>query len=461
MLVLCLGVLLSGCGKDDGGSGAAADDGGRGALDGVGASSAGGSTTAGGAGGSTASSTGGVSTNGTGGAAAAVGQGTADTGGATAAGGEGAGNAGAADTGGASGSSGQAGTAEGRPDLLDVIPGTFGFGYSSFSAVRSWPPTVSASHGINWNYLYWYHLHTASDEVLPARLTEAEEQGVMPVLTHYQLLDRGTAAGYVGDNEWDVVIQAVQDADLMRAYFDNVQALMQGCSDFGSYVIFQTEPDSTTWLRQYHTGQTSDANDGTVAVAASGHPDLSDLPDTIAGYVQALVRLRDRYAPDHVYLGLCVFDNENGWNPDDSVTFIQSFNTEVDVLFTHHVVKYSTRDEGWWDAFSETDQNRFIEWIDTISSATGLRYIHWQTVIGSADYGLMPDYPTVERISPLVAAGSIANLFDLYSLDGPPHSQPWHGYSSSPPPDHPAYNSLAMLAERLSAYYASPIPIPR
>ena len=365
--------------------------------------------------------------------------------------------------GGAAGGSGgdPSGGTGGRPDILDVVPAYFGFGYSSFSATRSWPPTVRESHGIRWNFLYWYHLNTASDEVLPARLSEAQEQGVIPVLTHYQLLDRGTDAGYTGDEEWDVVIQAVQDADVMRGYYDNVQALMEGAADFGTYLIFQTEPDSTTWLRQYHTGETWDANNGAVAVASSGHPDLADLPDTIAGYAQALVRLRDRYAPDNVYLGLCLFDNENGWNADDSVTFMESLGTEFDVLFTHHIVKYATRDEGWWDAFSQEDQDRFVEWIRTITTATGLRYIHWQTVIGAEDYGLMPDYPAVERISPLVDAGSIANLYDLYSLDGPPHSQPWHGYSSSPPEDHPAYNSLDKLAERLGAYYQAPISIPR
>ena len=225
--------------------------------------------------------------------------------------------------------------------------------------------------------------------------------------------------------------------------------------------IFQTEPDSTTWLRQYHTDETQDATNGYAAVAASGHPDLADLPDTIAGYAQGLVRLRDLYAPDKVFMGLCIFDNENGYNPDDSVTFIESLGTRFDLAFTHHVVKYTTKDEGWWDAYSETDQARFVTWIDTISKATGLRYVHWQTVIGAADYGLMPDYPNEERITPLVEAGSIANLFDLYTLDGPPHSQPWHGYSTSPPADHPAYNSLDKLAERLGAYYADPIELPR
>ncbi len=348
-----------------------------------------------------------------------------------------------------------------RPDILDVVPPYFGFGYSSFSAVRSWPPTVKESDGINWNFLYWYHLEGADGTVLPARLAEAAENDVIPVLTHYQLLDRGRAAGYDGEQEWDVVIQAVQDANLMRSYFDNVQELMAVSAEHNGYVIFQTEPDSTTWLRQYHTDETWDASNGYVAVAASGHPDLADLPDTIAGYAQGLVRLRDRYAPDNVFVGLCIFDNENGYNPDDSVAFIESLGAQFDLLFTHHVIKYETKNEGWWDAYSETDQARFVSWIDTISKATGLRYIHWQTVIGASDYGLMPDYPNEERITPLVEAGSIANLFDLYSLDGPPHSQPWHGFSTSPPASHPAYNSLDRLVERLGAYYESPIPLPR
>lgn len=317
----------------------------------------------------------------------------------------------------------------GRPELLEILPNHFSFGFSSFSATRAWPPEVSASHGIDWTFLYWYHLVVADDTVLPARMREAKEQGVVPVLTHYQLLDRGTAAGYTGAEEWDVVTQAVEDPGLMREYYDNVQSIMETAATLGGPLIFQTEPDSTTFLRQYHTGGSHHADDGRVAVAASGHPDLQDLPDTIAGYMQALVRLRDLYAPSDVYVGLCIFDNENGYNPDDSVLFVSSLNADVDVLFTHHVIKYSTRDEGWWDAYSETDQQRFLEWIGAITSATGLRYIHWQVVIGSADYGMMPNYPAEERISDLVAAGSIAALFDLYRLDGPPHSQPWHGYS--------------------------------
>ena len=347
-----------------------------------------------------------------------------------------------------------------RPPIETILPGYFGFGVSSFGGVLEWPGQVKQSHGINWNFLYWYQLKDATQWYLETKLQRAADLGAIPVITHYQLLDRGTAAGYTGAQEWDVVIQAVQDPSVMRGYYDNVQWVLQTAAAFGQPTIFQTEPDSTTWLRMFHTGGTNDANNGYVAVAASGHPDLADLPNTIAGHMQALVRLRDLYAPDNVYMGLCEFDNANGYDPEYSVTFLQSLGSQWDVLFTHHVIKYSTKDYGWWDAYSPTDQERFLTWINTITSATGLKYIHWQTVIGASDYGMMPDYPAQERISDLVAAGSIGCLFDLYTLDGPPHSQPWHGYTTSPPPEHPAYNSLDKLAERLQRYYQAPIPIP-
>ncbi|MBN2369071.1 MAG: hypothetical protein JXO72_01135 [Vicinamibacteria bacterium] len=347
----------------------------------------------------------------------------------------------------------------GRPPIESVLPGYYGFGVSSFGCCLDWPGQVKASHGIQWNYLYWYQLMGANQWYLETKLQRAHDLGAIPVITHYQLLERGQQAGHTGENDWDVVIQAVQNAAVMREYYDNVQWVMQIAAASGYPAIFQTEPDSTTWLRLFHTGGTNDAGNGYAAVAASGHPDLSGLPNTIAGYAQALVRLRDIHAPNNVYMGLCEFDFRNGQNPEHSVTFIQSMNAQWDVLFTDKIIKYSTRDCGWWDAFSQTDQDRFLTWISAITGATGLKYISWQTVIGAADYGLMPDFPAQQRISPLVSAGAVGCLFDLQTLNGPPHSTPAHGYMCSPPVDHPAYNSLDRLAERLQRYYEAPIHV--
>lgn len=347
-----------------------------------------------------------------------------------------------------------------RPPLLSILPSYFAFGYSYYWDSREWPP-LAKKRGVDWTYMYWYQTIKADETVLPDRLAEAKANDVLPVLTHYQILDRAWAKGYKAKQEWDVITQAVVDKTLMREYFDDVQALMEEIGDHSGYLIFQTEPDTTTWLRQYHTGGTSDATQGHVAVSETGHPDLVDLPNTVSGYVRAIVRLRDLYAKNNVYIGLCLFDNENGHNPEASVKFLQTLGTRPDVLFTHHVVKYSNRKDGWWDDYSEQDQKRFLNWLRTITQATGLRYIHWQTTIGPADHGLMPDYPNEERISDLVAAGSIGNLIDVFKLKGPPHSQPWHGFSTSPPKGHPAYNSLNKLEERLKRYFDQPIPLPQ
>jgi hypothetical protein len=363
------------------------------------------------------------------------------------------------DSGGASGTAGGgAGSGGGSAALLAVLPNRFGFGVASFGSTLQWPIDVQAATEIQFDYLYWYQNMDSSLDFLMKKIQRANDLGALPVITHYQLLDRSKAAGFTGAAQKDIVLQGVEDAGVMLGYFDNVQMVMETAATAGGPMIFQTEPDSTTWLRMFHTGDTHDATMGHVAVAESGHPDLADLPDTIAGYAQALVRLRDLYAPN-VFMGLCEFDNRDGMNPEHSVTFIQSLGTEFDVLFTHHTVKYSTKDAGWWDAYDDVAQQRFLTWISTITGATGLKYIHWQTEIGASDYGIMPDYPSAERITPLIAAGSIGVLFDLYSMTGPPHHQPAHGYAVSPPTDHPAYNSLDELQERLEGYFAAPLTL--
>jgi hypothetical protein len=55
------------------------------------------------------------------------------------------------------------------------------------------------------------------------------------------------------------------------------------------------EPDLWGHLQQQASGD--DASTVRAAVASSGDPTLDGLPDTAAGFAQAVVRLRDREAP--------------------------------------------------------------------------------------------------------------------------------------------------------------------
>jgi hypothetical protein len=66
----------------------------------------------------------------------------------------------------------------GRPPIETVLPGHYGLGVSSFSCCLDWPAEVKASHGIQWNYLYWYQLVGASQWYLETKLQRARATSV-------------------------------------------------------------------------------------------------------------------------------------------------------------------------------------------------------------------------------------------------------------------------------------------
>lgn len=143
----------------------------------------------------------------------------------------------------------------------------------SFSTVRAWPETVKASDGINGSYLYWYQLASADDTVLPARLAEAAEKSVIPVLPHYQLLNRGRETGFDGDQEWDVVIQAAEDAELMRAYFESPRVQLARQVDRAAQrllrIAHHTASRTTPWAQALRAGS-APALLATVELSTSG-----------------------------------------------------------------------------------------------------------------------------------------------------------------------------------------------
>ncbi len=243
----------------------------------------------------------------------------------------------------------------------------------------------------------------------------------------------------------------------MKEYLDDVKAIMEVCAAFGKPVSFKSEPDAWNFWMLMYADKTHDATKAAAAVNSSGHPDAAGLPDTVAGFAQALIRLRDRYAPKNVYMGLCAFDFRASRNPQHTVTWVNSMDAAWDILFECSVAKYSTGGDGWWDAFDEGAQKRYLNWLGTVTTGTGLKYLQWQLIIGPSDYGLLPNFPAEERVSGLIASGCVGALFDLFKLEGPPHSQQQHGSTAVPPPEHPGYSSVGALANRLGAYYRNPL----
>jgi hypothetical protein len=123
--------------------------------------------------------------------------------------------------------------AQAAPPFCADVGNSLAFGVSSFGSVRDWAPQAKAQYGADFRFIYVYILadgmtDPANFETWYVRpfLDAAEQMGATPVCTFYQLLDIGKAAGMQGE-EAAIVQQVLQDAGLMRTYFDNFVWLLQ------------------------------------------------------------------------------------------------------------------------------------------------------------------------------------------------------------------------------------------
>src|SRR5205823_5517528 len=119
----------------------------------------------------------------------------------------------------------------------------------------------------------------------------------------------------------------------------------------------------------------------TAKVAATGLPELADLPDNAAGLARAVVRLRDLYAPNVILgyslsiwgTGVDILDSDPS-NPevDALATRAGKFYTSLQAPFDISFAEFSDRDAGfkqyvdgygqrlWWNAADFDRHARFL-----------------------------------------------------------------------------------------------------
>lgn len=78
-------------------------------------------------------------------------------------------------------------------------------------------------------------------------------------------------------------------------YHDDLRLALRQMAEGERRVVLHVEPDLWGFAQQRNG---DDAARTPAAVASSGDPELAGLPDTLAGFAQAVVRLRDRHAPN-------------------------------------------------------------------------------------------------------------------------------------------------------------------
>ena len=262
---------------------------------------------------------------------------------------------------------------------------------------------------------------------------DSRAAGIVPVFTYYMMAQSSPGAG---SGEAAGITANVTNAATMKAYFEDLRLFFQRAGATNTPVTLHVEPDLWGFLQQQATN--NDATRVTVRVASSGMTELSGLPNNLAGFAQAIVLLRDRYA-SNVTLGYHVSTWGTGTdialaNPsnaevdrlaDKAASFYESLGADFDILFA----EFTDRDAGfkqaiygdggasWWD---EADFNRFARFLGRIVDTTDKRVVLWQIPMGNTLMWAMNNtwnHYQDNRVQWLLGEGASANL-SLYQDAG-------------------------------------------
>jgi hypothetical protein len=224
---------------------------------------------------------------------------------------------------------------------------------------------------------------------------ESVAAGITPVFIYYQLLQSNPAGGDEGTADRS----NLKNTSTMAAYWADVTLLFTHLGAYSSKIVVDIEPDLWGYIQQASTGD----NGASVAaaVASSGNVDLAGMPNNAAGFAQAFVLLRNKYAPN-VLLGYEL--SMWGTNTDPlyqniplnqidplaarSTAFQQSLGASFDLVFTDPAdrdaafkqIIYGDGGASWWDA---TDYQRFDQYVGDFVRGVGLRMVLWQIPLGN------------------------------------------------------------------------------
>ena len=231
---------------------------------------------------------------------------------------------------------------------------------------------------------------------------ESASAGMRSVFDYYMLLQSLPASGAT---EAAKLSSNLNNPTTMAAYYADLTLFFTKAAPFGSSVVLHVEPDLWGYLEQ--AAANNDAATVPAKVAASSVADLLGLPDTAAGLAQAIVRLRDRYAP-----GVQLAFHVSVWGTGDDILYAKPPDATVDSLAARAAafygslganfdlafadpsdrdaafkqVQYGDGGAAWWSA---ADYARNVRFIAGFSNATGKRIVLWQTPLGNTQMRAM------------------------------------------------------------------------
>jgi hypothetical protein len=267
-------------------------------------------------------------------------------------------------------------------------------------------------------------------------ISESEAARVIPVFSYYEI--RQSAPGDANSDESAADLGNLRNRATMHAFFADLTAFFRQAASASGPVVLQVEPDLWGYIEQAATGQ----NAATVpaAVASSGIAELRGLPNTAAGVAQAVLVLRNHYAP-HVIVAYHDSSWGTGMNiqlnhPSDaqvqqmaaqSVAFYRSLRAHFNAVFA----EMSDRDAGyaqnvdgdgtsWW--WNPTDFAHLGEYLRAVHRQLQLPIVIWQIPPGNTIMRVMDNtayhYQDNKVQSLLGASRAAGSLLSTYARDG-------------------------------------------
>jgi hypothetical protein len=225
---------------------------------------------------------------------------------------------------------------------------------------------------------------------------ESFDQGITPVFDYYMLLQSSPSTG-ADEGERDYT--NLNNANTMAAYYADLKTFFERAGALGpQQVILHLEPDLWGFMQQ--RALFDSAARVPAKVAATQVEGLDAFPNSVAGFAQAVIALRDRYAPN-----VLVAYHLSVWGTGQDIVSSDPDNLRVDVLAKSASVFYTSlkadfdvvfadstdRDAAfkqyqygdhaaWW---TEDDYARNVRFLAAFSSSVGKRIVLWQMPLGN------------------------------------------------------------------------------
>jgi hypothetical protein len=317
---------------------------------------------------------------------------------------------------------------------------------------------------------------------------------MIPVFPYYMLLQSSPAGG----DEAKTDLAHVSSVTLMRAYYADLKLFFQRARQATKKpVVLHVEPDFWGYAEQ--ASKNDSASSVPAAVASTGLPELAGLPNTVAGFAQAIVLLRDKLAPNVIlayHMSIWGTLHDIVYEKPSSATvrryavrsaaFERSLGARFDIAFG----EYSDRDSGFYQVvqgnpklwFKPADFSRHLLYMKTFIRLAKLRMVIWQIPYGNtimrAESNTWNHYQdnrvqwllgtsSRKHLRAYVQAGFVAFLFGR-GADGPTCACDAAGDGvTNPPPingnkqrSYSADDDGGYFRVRAKAYYKKPLKLP-